>query len=273
MNTELSDEQLKELEGLYQKAVQGQCGSEDGTYAYMLLGNGDCIMWDPEDGADRDFTVTLRNAFPALITTIHTLTRERDEAREELAAIKKVCPDCGGSGGVSYCDDPPLSGPCPSCSPSAMTHYAKQEQARLATLTAELAAAKEREQGSREALDKVFWSAVMAEGEAGYLLGDIKQITQDALSQPPQSPWRPIETAPKDGALIALLVESDTEEWTPTQDAMEYVTIGSNSRDLNDIDEWTFAGWCWCNDHFTEGYGKPIKWAPLPQPPTKGEES
>jgi hypothetical protein len=182
-----SDEQLKELEGLYQKRGQS---------------DNDRILYEMD----------LRNKAPALLSTIQAL-------RTELAAWR------------------------------------------------------ERGQGLREALDKVFWSAVMAEGEAGYLLGDIKQITQDALSQPPQSPWRPIETAPKDGALIALLVESDTEEWTPTQDAMEYVTIGSNSRDLNDIDEWTFAGWCWCNDHFTEGYGKPIKWAPLPQPPTKGEES
>jgi len=79
--------------------------------------------------------------------------------------------------------------------------------------------------------------------------------------------WRPISEAPKDGTLILLRVQSDRENWTPLEDAMEHTTIGSNSRDLNDIDEWTFAGWCWSHDHYTEGYGTPVMWMPLPTAP------
>jgi hypothetical protein len=163
-----SDEQLKELEGLYQKRGQS---------------DNDRILYEMD----------LRNKAPALLSTIQAL-------RTELAAWR------------------------------------------------------ERGQGLREALDKVFWSAVMAEGEAGYLLGDIKQITQDALSQPPQSPWRLIETAPKDGTDILL--------WTCQGIIQGY---------------WRHGAWDQSIIYSTyDGAGgpafeaQPTHWQPLLQPPTEG---
>lgn len=83
------------------------------------------------------------------------------------------------------------------------------------------------------------------------------------------SEWQPIETAPKDGTLIFLLVAQDESEGSdhPTENALVFRTIGMNNFDHDGEDVWRFAGWCWAHDHWVEGSGTPINWQPLPDPP------
>lgn len=71
----------------------------------------------------------------------------------------------------------------------------------------------------------------------------------------------PMETAPRDGTTLRLLVQF-------TDNATEYTdgpawTIGSNSRDNTGDEEWQIAGWCWSHDHYTEGKGEPVGWLPM----------
>ncbi len=80
----------------------------------------------------------------------------------------------------------------------------------------------------------------------------------------------PIETAPRDGSMLRLLVQFDEHATEDTSGPAW--TIGSNSFDENGEDDWQFAGWCWSHDHFTEGKGTPVGWLPmlneLPAPST-----
>ena len=84
--------------------------------------------------------------------------------------------------------------------------------------------------------------------------------------------WQPIETAPRDGTLLLLLVDADEDREdsnNPTEDAMAFRTIGHNNFAHDEEDAWRFAGWCWQHDHFVEGHGKPTHWQalpPLPEP-------
>jgi len=74
----------------------------------------------------------------------------------------------------------------------------------------------------------------------------------------------PIETAPRDGTIIRLLVEFEDHATEDTEGPAW--TIGHNSRDNTGDDEWQFAGWCWNHDHYTEGRGKPVGWLPMVDP-------
>lgn len=75
---------------------------------------------------------------------------------------------------------------------------------------------------------------------------------------------RPMETAPRDGTMVRLLVQF---EENATEDTPEPAwTIGACNDDNVGEDErigWQFAGWCWAHDHFTEGKGAPVGWLPL----------
>lgn len=44
-------------------------------------------------------------------------------------------------------------------------------------------------------------------------------------------------------------------------------TVGFNTFDNDGDPEWKFAGWCWSNDHFTDGIGEPLRWLPMPDMP------
>lgn len=73
--------------------------------------------------------------------------------------------------------------------------------------------------------------------------------------------WRPMDTAPRDGTMIRLLVNFTEHATEDSPDPSP--TIGANNVDNDGEDEWLFAGWCWTHDHFTEGKGTPIGWLPM----------
>lgn len=72
---------------------------------------------------------------------------------------------------------------------------------------------------------------------------------------------RPMESAPRDGSMLRLLVQF-TDHATQDTDGAAW-TIGANKHDHDGEDLWQFAGWCWTHDHFTEGKGTPVGWLPL----------
>ncbi len=75
---------------------------------------------------------------------------------------------------------------------------------------------------------------------------------------------RPIQTAPRDGTMVALWVDyTSAPAAHPLQDAARAWTVGTNSFDHDGEDVWRFAGWCWSHDHFTEGKGKVLGWLPF----------
>jgi hypothetical protein len=69
------------------------------------------------------------------------------------------------------------------------------------------------------------------------------------------SKWRPIETAPKDEAVLAFW------QGGPFFDSDRVVLsfIGAA--------EWAPHGWHWRGDHLNFGEGEPTHWMPLPKPP------
>jgi hypothetical protein len=74
----------------------------------------------------------------------------------------------------------------------------------------------------------------------------------------------PMDTAPRDGTIVRLLVDYSGEGEHPLEDDEIAWTIGANSsQDTGEDEPWRFAGWCWSHDHWTEGKGRPIAWAPF----------
>ena len=73
--------------------------------------------------------------------------------------------------------------------------------------------------------------------------------------------WLPIDSAPKSGTLIALLLPPTEDRLNPLDDTSGYTqTIGFNNLELDHIDEWKFAGWDWSGDEFAIGSGTPVMW-------------
>ncbi|MER0040574.1 hypothetical protein [Pseudomonas sp. MGal98] len=79
--------------------------------------------------------------------------------------------------------------------------------------------------------------------------------------QKPQAPWLGMDTAPKDGRLVRLLVRF---EENAIDDGDEPIpTVGQNNRNNDGVDRWQFVGWCWTHDEFTDGEGTPLGWLPM----------
>ncbi|MCD7039696.1 hypothetical protein LRQ11_23365 [Pseudomonas sp. MAFF 311095] len=79
--------------------------------------------------------------------------------------------------------------------------------------------------------------------------------------------WQDMDSAPRDGTMLRLLVEFEDHS---TEDADQAPTIGANNFDNDGVDRWKFAGWCWSHDHFTEGRGIPVGWLPMLEMKTTG---
>ncbi len=90
--------------------------------------------------------------------------------------------------------------------------------------------------------------------------------TRAALSAPKAEAvsWDGMQTAPKDGTIVRLLVVPDPEAWTPFDDSHNpYETIGFNNLADTDEDRWEFVGWDWNHDCFVSGLGEVIGWLPF----------
>lgn len=88
--------------------------------------------------------------------------------------------------------------------------------------------------------------------------------------------WNSIETAPKDGTMILLIVvphdsAPNIADDNPTEDANLVRTIGFNGLENTGEDHWELAGWSWPQDCFCAGHGTPILWMPLPDLPKTAE--
>ncbi|MCC3679189.1 hypothetical protein LLE81_00060 [Staphylococcus epidermidis] len=88
-----------------------------------------------------------------------------------------------------------------------------------------------------------------------------------------QDSWRPMESAPKDGTLLRLLVEFD--DCAIDDGEGPFATVGQNFLDTTGEDAWQFVGWDWEQDVFVDGIGRPVGWMPMlaapPQPAAQGE--
>lgn len=127
---------------------------------------------------------------------------------------------------------------------------------RLPAIIGALDRARLRLQQEADATDDIA-TATYTEGDAGAIADAITLLTVQ------QGSWQPMETAPRDGTLLRLLVRF-TEH--PIDDAAHDTplpTIGANSFDNTGEDEWQVVGWCWTHDHFTQGQGTPVGWLPM----------
>ena len=98
--------------------------------------------------------------------------------------------------------------------------------------------------------------AVGAGGVSGPLMGIAAPPTAQAEG------WRPIETAPKDGALIVLGARNGV--WLG-----KYVPVyQSGYRPEN-----PWSSMLLNHDHMAERYTRPTHWMPLPPPPTSSADS
>lgn len=73
----------------------------------------------------------------------------------------------------------------------------------------------------------------------------------------------PIETAPKDGTMLRLLVDYTDDGENPLEDEHQAWTIGFNQLSDTEVDVWELAGWSWEQDCFTAGAGNVIGWLPF----------
>ena len=75
--------------------------------------------------------------------------------------------------------------------------------------------------------------------------------------------WRPMATAPTDGACVLLLIDNPDhplEDENPAISLGSYGVFGGPEEDPH----WCFAGWDWSFDSYRRGEGTPIGWMPLP---------
>lgn len=99
--------------------------------------------------------------------------------------------------------------------------------------------------------------------EAEFYGGQHKAVAEQAcaiMNGQAEQPL-PMETAPRDGTLVRLLVDFDANATDDGQGP--HWTIGANNLDNDGEDEWLMAGWDWQFDSFTAGHGTPIGWLPM----------
>lgn len=76
--------------------------------------------------------------------------------------------------------------------------------------------------------------------------------------------WQPIETAPKDGRDILVMIPEDSA-LVPDIAYWDSDKYASNPRPLWSMRKKWLWGVRWCREH------QPTHWQPLPEPPQEGE--
>jgi hypothetical protein len=135
---------------------------------------------------------------------------------------------------------------CPDCSNVVrFRDTITRLEARVAELEGALRAAYEVYAGSDG-----FIPETCAEGYLQQIIRQMVDCIGTALTQPAPSPWRPIETAPKDGTVVLVFAAA--------RDGLSaFQCTAAYHED---------AGWC--VDELREA----THWMPLPPPPEKGGE-
>ena len=192
------------------------------------------------------------------------LRNERDEAKNALAAAQAEITRLSKIN-VKLCADFNL-----------MNQHGAKQDTEIARLTAKVAAAYEaaalvcaKHAGIASRMNQDQANSLLRSSEAG-IRALATQPEADAFAaalataREDAGKPRPVETAPKDGAMIRLLVDYEgVENWMPLTDDNQSWTIGFN--DLQNVgeDEWVFVGWNWSQDCFQNGEGKVIGWLPF----------
>jgi hypothetical protein len=251
MNT-LSDEQLKELEGLLPLCI--------------------CIVGDTVDHERHQ----IIHAFPELLSTVRTLTRERDEARGELEQSKikyeAACDTISRMQTERQHRDSCMVlsnlssylGQGLGDAGTSAEDYDKRIRAGIAeivaveagrqnaTLTAERDVLKEMLEDKIQTANLLLGMSKDGDWSEWKRLADRLLERPEALSN--QSPWRDIATAPKDGTHFLA-------SHTRTPAIVEQVWFNDKLSDY----PWTNGIGSFLEGYFTH-------WMPLPQPPTEGGE-
>lgn len=78
-------------------------------------------------------------------------------------------------------------------------------------------------------------------------------------------PYRPMDTAPKDGTMLRLFCRFDGDSSTGAfEDADEGWTIGTNNMANTGEDVWDIVGWDWMQDTFRQAHtAQPLGWLPF----------
>ncbi len=73
----------------------------------------------------------------------------------------------------------------------------------------------------------------------------------------------PMETAPKDGTMLRLLVQFENCSFDDSN--LPCWVCGFNLADNTGEDKWQFPGWSWTHDYILDGSddGKPVGWLPM----------
>lgn len=99
--------------------------------------------------------------------------------------------------------------------------------------------------------------------QGAYSWESLPNITQDQPPHQPDSQWKPIESAPKDGAVIILW--NGLTGFNSTVGAGYWTNEIKYREDLCRADEP--AGWRWSSDGRKNGMTLATHWMPLPQAP------